>query len=279
MRNATPNNNRKNLAIETIASAETEKIAVKYRKTGGIDNQDFEYLIDKYDWTNLVLRNSFVKEIINEKPILSKAFIGFRKALTKKYPEYKYLILRPEWEPVISELFIFGDIQEDTYKNIPFGNVFWTKDTTDTDALYLKIIPGADNQQIFDFLRTPGNDVLRKFKEIGIGVPKVKKRATKTDTGGLELWIRVLDTFSSEEIRSAFALRFSSEYKEKFTINGKRKALERAKDELIANYIFHRFNLKKPDGKPYSGNYIKSIIKKAKDNKTQIKTGLIKQIP
>lgn len=276
MKNATPSDKRKHLALEKINSQETEKIAVKYRKLAGIYNQDFSFLVEEL---SIPTRHEAVEELIAGKDKILRAFLNFRKTLAKKYPEYQYLIMRDDWRPIISEIFIFGDIQEDTFKNIPFGNVSWVQEKQDEKALYLKIIPGANNKQVFDFLNQNENDVLRKLKKIGVIVPKVKTRSGKIDTYSLDLWVRVLDIFSSDEIRNAFALRYSTAYTEKFTLNGKRKQLERAKNELIAHYVFHRFGLKKPDGKVYSPDYIKSILKKAKDNKTKIKPGLFKDIP
>lgn len=276
MKNATPGDKRKHLALEKIDSKETEQVAIKYRKSAGIYNQDFGFLVEEL---GLPSRNEAVEELIAGKGKMLRTFVNFRKTLAKKYPEYQYLIMRDDWKPIIAEIFLFGDIQEDTCKNIPFGNVSWVQEKQDEKALYLKIIPGADNKQVFDFLNQTENDVLRKFKRMGVIVPKVKARTGKYDTATLDLWVRVLDKFSSEQIRSAFALRYSTAYTEKFTFNGERKQLERAKNELIAHYVFHRFGLKKPNGKVYEPNYIKSILKKAKDNNTKIKSGLFSEIP
>jgi hypothetical protein len=84
MKNATPSDKRKALARGKIDSLETEALAEKYRKVGGIKGHQFDFLIDEDDWTYLPLRKDFVGEIINEKPELKKAFINFRKALAKK---------------------------------------------------------------------------------------------------------------------------------------------------------------------------------------------------
>ncbi len=276
MKNATPSDKRKHLALTKINSKETVEIAQKYRKAGGIHNQDFEYLVEEL---GLPYRNEAIQNLISGDNNLLRAFLSFRKALTKKYPEYKYLIMRDDWEPVIAELFIFGDIQDDTYKVIPFGNISWTQDITAEKALYIKIIPGADNKQVIDFLNAPENSVSKKFKQIDVVIPKVTARTGKKETSDLDLWVRVLDTFTSDEIRQAFALRFPSEYKERFTIDGKRKSLALAKYELIAHYVFHRFNLFAHNGHPYSDNTIKSIAQKANKDKTKIKSGLFKKIP
>ncbi len=276
MKNATPSEKRKSLALEKIDSLETQRIANRYRKDADIDEQDFEFLIEEL---NLKTRIEAVQDIILGDNKILCAFLNFRKALTKKHPEYKYLLMRDDWEPIIAELYIFGGIQEDSYKVIPFGNISWTTEITTEKALYLKIIPGADNQQVIDFLHTPENSITRKFKEIDVVVSKVKSRTKKEDTHSLDLWVRVLDTFSTDEIRDAFALRFPGEYREQFTLSGKRKTLARAKYKLIAHYLFHRFNLFTGSGRPYSEETIKSIVQKANKNKLQIKPGLFKKIP
>lgn len=277
MKNATPSDKRKALALERIDSLEIEVIAEKYRKIGGIKGHQFDFLIDEDDWTSLPLRKEFVDEIINEKPGLKKAFVNFRKFLAKKYPEYKYLIEREDWTFPLQEMFLFGDIQHDT--EIPFGNISWLTNDDTEKALYLKILPGADKKQVIDFLDEPSNNIVSKFKRLGVVIPKIKARLSKSDAYKMDLWVRVLDTFSNQEIRKTFAVRYPKAYTEKFMLNGKRKALERAKEELIAHYVFHRFGLKKPDGKAYSPNYVKSILKKARDNKTEVKLGSFKEIP
>jgi len=276
MKNATPSDKRKILTLRKIDSKDTEKLAVKYRKLGGIHNQDFSFLVAEL---GIPRRYEVAEELISGKHKLLRAFENFRKALVKKYPEYQYLLVREEWRPIIAELLLYGDIQEDTYKNIPFGNVAWTQSVTDEKALYIKIYPGADNKQVSDFLGQSENNISRKFKKLGVVVPRVKARIGKAETPDLDLWVRVLDTFSSERIRDAFAIRYPGAYKENFTLNGERKSLERAKAELIAHYVFHRFNLKRPNGKVYSPNYVRSIIQKAKDSNTKIKTGLFTEIP
>lgn len=278
MKNATPSDKRKALALEKIDSLETEKIAEKYRKLGGIKGHQFDFLIDEDDWTYLPLRKEFVDEIINEKPNLKKAFINFRKSLARKYPEYKYLIEREDWTVPLQEIFLFGDIQHDTER--PFGNVSWFINDSTEKALYLKILPGADKKQVMDFLDEPSNNIDNNFKKLGVVLPKVKARIGKYDTGTLDLWVRVLDTFDTEKIREAFSIRYPSDYRKDFMQdNRKRKTFSRTKCRLISHYVFHRFGLKTSDGQYYSDEYIKSIIERAGKNKTQIKNGLLKEIP
>ncbi len=277
MKNATPSDKRKRLALEKIDSLETEVIAEKYRKIGGIDGHQFDFLIDKYEWTSFLYRKDFVSNIINTNSKLEKAFVNFRKALAKKYPEYQYLIMREDWNFVVQEILLFGGIQYDT--EVPFENISWFVSNDKEKALYLKILPGGDKKQIADFLNKKENNLINKFKEIGVSIKRQKNRARKEESYNFDLWVRVLDTFSSEEIRDAFALKFPTEYKSHFSPNGKRIALYRAKYELIAHYLFHRFNLKSPKNGPYKADYVKAIIEKAKKNKTQIKIGLFKQIP
>lgn len=277
MKNATPSDKRKHLALEKINSEETEIIVQKYRKLAGINGHQFDFLIDKDDWTHLPLRKDFVDEIVNNNPKIFKAFMNFRGALVRKYPEYKYLIERDDWTFPVEEIFLFGDIQHDT--ETPFDNISWFKTGDQEKALFIKILPGADRQQVIDFLDKSENRIDLKFKKLGIVVPKVKARIKKYDTYALDLWVRVLNTFSSDEIRDAFALRYPKEYKEKFTYEGRRKTFSRAKYELIAEYVIHRFGLKKPNGKAYYADYIKSILKKAKNDKTKVKSGLFKKIP
>lgn len=277
MKNATPSDKRKSLALEKISSLETEKIAEKYRKSGGMTGHQFDFLIDEDDWTHLPLRKDFVNEIVIENPKISKAFVNFRRALVRQYPEYKHLIEREDWTFPIAEIFLFGDIQHDT--ETPFGNISWFETDDQEKALFIKILPGADRQQVIDFLDKSENRIDLKFKKLGIVVPKVKARIKKDDTYALDLWVRVLDTFKADEIRDVFALRYPKEYTEKFTYEGRRKTFARAKYELIAEYVIHRFGLKKPNGKAYSADYIKSILKKAKKEKTKIKIGVFKKIP
>ncbi len=277
MKNATPSDKRKRLALEKIDSLETEVIAEKYRKIGGIDGHQFDFLIDKYEWTSFLHRKDFVINIINTNSKLEKAFVNFRKALAKKYPEYQYLIMREDWNFVIQEILLFGGIQYDT--EVPFGNVSWSTSNEKEKALYLKILPGADKKQITDFLNKKENNLINKFKEINVVIPRVRSRTKKTESYNFDLWVRILDTFSSEEIRDAFAVKFPTEYKSNFAPNGKRIGLYRAKYELISHYLFHRFNLKSPKGGPYKADYVKAVIEKAKKNKVQIKNGLIKKIP
>jgi hypothetical protein len=276
MKNATPSDKKRGLAINKINSFETEKIAGRYRRIGGFEGHDFDFLIDKYDWTYLPLRNEIVDDIIESNQKVKRAFTNFRKALTKKYPEYKYLIERGDWKYILAELFLFGDIQPDTV--VPFGNVSWSENKDGEKALYLKLLPSADKQQVIDFLKVPENNINKKFKEIGIVVPKVKGRTSK-DTYRLDFWVRVLDTFSSDEIREAFALRYSNEYNIEFMLSGKRKSLARVKYELISHYVFHRFHIFGTNKKPYSANYVKLIVEKAKKQKTEIKAGLFKTVP
>lgn len=278
MKNATPSEKRKALALEKINSLETEAIAEKYRKVSGIKGHQFDFLIDEDDWTYLPLRKDFVGEIINEKPELKKAFTNFRKALAKKYPEYKYLIEREDWTFPLQEILLFGGIQHDTKR--PFGNVSWLENNTGEKALYIKILPGADKKQVIDFLNEPANNIDANFKKLGVVLPKVKARLGKYDTGTLDLWVRVLDTFDTDQIRQAFSVRYSNAYRENFMHeNGRRKSFSRTKCRLISHYVFHRFGLKTSDGHYYSDEYIKSILETSRKNKAQIKNGLFKEIP
>lgn len=277
MKNATPSDKRKRLALGKIDNLETEVLAERYRKIGGIDGHQFDFLIDKYEWTSFPHRKDFVSNIISTNSKLEKAFINFRKALAKKYPEYQYLIMREDWDFVVQEILLFGGIQYDTV--VPFGNVSWFVNGDKEKAIYIKVLPGADKKQITDFLNKKENNLINKFKEINVVIPKTKSRAKKEESYNFDLWVRVLDIFSSEEIRDTFALKFPTEYKSHFSPNGKRITLYRAKYELIARYLFHRFNLKSPKGGPYKADYVKAVIEKAKKNKAQIKSGLIKKIP
>lgn len=276
MKNATPSDKRKSLALEKIDSLETEAIAEKYRKTGGIDGHQFDFLIDKYEWTSFTYRKDFIDEIISKNFKLEKSFINFRKALIKNYPEYKYLIEREDWKFPLQEIFLFGGIQYDT--EVPFGNISWSVNNQE-NALCLKILPGANKKEIIDFLNESKNNLDEKFKQIGIVSPKVKARTKRDENYDLDLWVRVLNNFSSKEIRETFSSKFPNQYQEKFILNGKHKSFARIKYTLISYYLFHRFNLSTSGGRPYSAETIKAIIQKSNKNKTQIKKGLISKIP
>lgn len=269
MKNATPSEQRKTILLEEVDSLETEKVAQKYRKMAGIQDESFEYLVIEL---GLELRNEAVEELL-QKDKIAKAFHLFCKSLVKKYPQHSSLISEKEWKYAIAEIFFFGEIQTDTRKELNFSRVFWTE--TSEKALLIKILPSATKKEIADFLNSPINNLDRKFREKGIKSISPKKRNRENNTSALDLWVRVLNNFSSDEISNTFQKKFPQEYKETFN----RKTNYRLKYELIAHYLFHRFNLKSPKGGPYKADYVKAIIEKAKKNKTQIKNGLIKKIP
>lgn len=231
------------------------------------------------DWSPISFRQDFFKGLLtNEK--IQKAFTGFRKAVGRKYPEYKYIVSREDWEYPLIEIFFLGGLQSDTYKIIPKENITWYENN-DKTALYLKIFPGVDKQQIIDFLNRQENKIEIKFKALGIVLPKVKSRTNKAPVYELDLWVRVLNTFKTEEIRKVFIEKYPLEYKKHFMHEkgGDRKDVYRSKYELISHYVFHRFKLSGKNGSKYKADYIKSIVEKAKKNKTQIKSGLFTKIP
>lgn len=281
MKNATPSERSLNITLAKLTGTYAEKISNRYRKIAKIEDYEFDFLVDvkdKEDWTPLSERKVFFQEFLKENKETSNYFYKFLKSLIKKYPEYESLILLDDWYYLLIEFFFLGEIQQDTYKSISKELVFWSENPKDK-FLILKIYPGADKKDVLYFLSRKENDIYKKFKEKNIVIFESKSRAKKEESYNFDLWVRVLDTFKSEEIRDAFAIKFPTEYKLHFAPNGKRIALYRAKYELIAHYLFHRFNLKSPNKGPYKADYVKAIIEKAKKDKTQIKIGVFKQVP
>ena len=274
MKNATPSEKRKGIALEEIDNLETENIAQKYRKLAGIQYEDFDCLIEELGMQS---RNEVLDELLSSTKI-GKAFNAFWNKLIKEKKEYQGLLSQDDWRYAIAELFFFGEIQPDTIKTLNFVRVFWV-DNVIKKTLMLKILPGATKKEIIDFINLPENNIVNQFNKIGIVSITSKTRTSHRDTYSLDFWVRVLDSFSSQEIRETFQEKFPQIYKNKFAPNGKDVHLSRAKYNLISEYLFHRFNLKTPKGKSFSEEYIKTIAEKSKKNKTQIKKGLSKKIP
>lgn len=280
MKDATPSGKNVGVALSKLTSKDAEKIANKYRKACGMEEFPYDFLVDvdlEEDWKPLLSRKGYFVDLLKENKEVSNSFNKFLKELVKKYPEYTALVSIKEWNYLLTEFFFLSEIQPDTIKTISGEMITW--DNNKEKFLTLKIYPGTDKKDIVNFFNRKENDLDKKFKEIGLNIKRQKNRAKKEESYNFDLWVRVLDTFKSEEIREAFALKFPIEYKSHFAPNGKRITLYRAKYELIAHYLFHRFNLKSPKNEPYKADYVKAIIEKAKKNKTQIKNGLIKKIP
>jgi hypothetical protein len=275
MKNATPSEKALNKILSKVEGNETVKLAEKYRKIAGTYFDDFEWiLIEDAPPT----RNSVIDDVL-EKEKIGKAFKNFWRQIARNNPEYESLILQKEWKYAIADIFFLGEIRNETYETLYYSGVKWADQKTKEKVIFLKIYPGTKIAEISDFLDTPGNSIEAQFKNMGIEIPETNYRAKKSDSYTLDLYTRMIDTFSTEEIRLAFAQRFPREYKEEFAPFGTRLAKNRVRYSLIASYIFHRHKLSNPKGKRFSEEYIKTIVEKAKKNKTEIKKGLIKEVP
>lgn len=275
MKNATPSEKALSKILSKIESKETEKLAEKYRKIAGTYFDDFEWLLTEL---SPVSRREFIDDFLSKEKI-GKAFNNFWRQIARNNPEYASIILQKEWKYVVAEIFFLGESEKETLNALRFSGVKWVAQKTREKAIFLKIFPGTKVEEIMSFLSTPGNSIEAQFKNIDIEIPETKYRTKKPDTYTLDLYVRMIDTFPTEEIRLAFSLRFPREYKEEFAPLGKKLAKNRVRHALIASYIFHRLKLTNPKGKRFSEEYIRTIVEKAKKNNTQIRKGLIKKIP
>lgn len=283
MKDATPSEKSKQKALSKLTGIEADKIAKRFRKIGGIEDHGFDFLVDvdiKEDWSPLSFRKDFFKDYLKQNPKIADSFEKFCKSLGKKFPEYKPLFLIEEWRYLLIEFFFMNEIQPDTELSIPRQLIFWDKNNEEK-ALILKIYVGTEKKDILNFLNIPGNNLSKKFEEIGIKKPKLKTRSRKTNTDSFDLFVRSFDTLQTEEIRKVFSVRYPIEYKKYFMndTGGERKHIYRVRYELISRYLFHRFGFKSPKGEPYKADYVRSIVEKSIKQKTKLKPGLFKSIP